>query len=295
MKKSVKITLYIVIGLVIALLIALCVLLCLGFRFSPEAAVHEIYRDNTHIHTEEYDFYLHDVTDEMGEPSYADGHTAVKRYGFLYKEIESEDKVSNPLVAENGEYVGYLYSYEGTKQTYRFIHWTNYPCPDELLPEIDVDEDVATAIMYVKYRSKSIVYNGEETDLFRYCYFVTDEPIETLVIKETNVFAVNGRVRGNYWNDESVMVINTESDIDAEQIKAHYDRDGILVIRDWRLADDVEGIVKATVSTSYTDEDLAIVFYKTKGDSTGSGCIQGNTTDLEGEIDNMVERAKNHQ
>ena len=91
------------------------------------------------------------------------------------------------------------------------------------------------------------------------------------------------------------MIINTESDIDAEQIKTHYDNGGIIVVRDWKLADDVEGFVNEVVSTSYTAEDLAVVFYKTKGGSTGSGCIQGNTSDLEGEIDDMVERAKERQ
>ena len=295
MGKSNKITLWVFCGVLSMLLITLCVLLSLGFRFSPEAAVHELYRNNTHIHTDEYDFFLHDVKDETGEPSYADGHTAVKRYGFLYKEIKSEDKISNPLVAENGESVGEIYSYEGTSQTYRFIHWTNYPCPDELLPEVDVDEDVATAVMYVKYRSKNIICNGETTELFNYCYFVTDESIETLVIKDTDVYVVNGLRKGDYWNDDSVFVVSAESDIDAEQIKAHYDNGGIIVVRNWQLADDVEGLLKATVSTSYTDEDLAIIFYKTEGGSTGSGCIQGNTTDLESEIDDMVARAKERQ
>lgn len=293
MKKGLKIILWSICGVVVALLIALCVLLCLGFRFTPEAAVHELYRNNTHIHTDEYDFFLHDVTDETGEASYADGHTVIKKYGFLYKEIE--DRVYCPLVAENGESVGRIYSYEGESQTYRFIHWSSYPCPDELLPELDSDDDVATAVMYVKYRSENIIFNGEKTELFNYCYFATDEPIETLVIKETNVYVVKGIRQGDYWNDEKVIVINTESDIDAEQIKTHCDNGGIIVVRDWQLADDVEGFVKEVVSTSYTAEDLAVVFYKTKSGSTGSGCIQGNTSDLEGEIDCMVERAKERQ
>ena len=193
MNKALKITLWSICGVLVALLITLCILLAMGFRFSPEAAVHELYRNNTHIHTDEYDFFLHDVTDETGAASYADGHTVVKRYGFLYKEIE---KVYSPLVAENGESVGLLYSYEGESQTYRFIHWSNYPCPEELLPELDSKDDVATAVMYVKYRSDSIVYNGGNTKLFNYCYFVTDEPIETLVIKDANVYVVKGIRQG---------------------------------------------------------------------------------------------------
>ncbi len=293
MSKASKITLWTICGVVAALLIALCVLLCLGFRFTPEATVHELYRNNTHIHTNEYDFFLHDVTDEKGEASYADGHTVVKRYGFLYKEIE--DRVYSPLVAENGESVGRIYSYEGESQTYRFIHWSSYPCPEELLPELDSGDDVATAVMYVKYRSESIIYNGEKTELFNYCYFVTDEPIETLAIKDTNVYVVKGIRQGDYWNDEDVIVINTESDIDAEQLKAHYDNGGIIVVRDWQLANDVETIVRGTEASEHDEKDLATVFCKSKSGAPYTGVVQGNTSDLEGEIDEMVANAKSEQ
>lgn len=292
MKKTIKITLWSICGVFAALLIALCVLLYLGFRFTPEAAVHKLYRSNTHIHTDEYDFFLHDVTDETGKASYADGHSVIKRYGFLYKEI---DRAYRPLVAENGESVGQLYSYEGKSQTYCFIHWSGYPCPDELLPESDSEDDVATAIMYVKYRSESILYNGEKTDLFHYCYFVTKEPMDALVIKDTNVYAVQGIVQGKYWNDEKVMVINTGSDIDAEQLKAHYENDGIIVVRDWRLANDVEAIVRSVESGERDEKDLATVFCKSRSGAPYTGVVQGNASDLEREIDEMVAGAKSKQ
>ena len=292
MNKALKIVLWSTFGVIAALSIALCVLLSTGFRFSPEAAVHELYRSNTHIHTDEYDFFLHDVTDETGAASYADGHTAIKRYGFLYKEI---DRVYSPLVAENGESVGQLYSYEGESQTYRFIHWSSYPCPDELLPELDLDDDVATAVMYVKYRSENIIYNGEKIKLLNCCYFVTNEPIETLVIKDTNVYVVNGVRQGDYWNDENVIVINTEADIDAEQLKAHYENGGIIVVRDWQLANDVETIVRGTNASEHDEKDLATVFCKSKSGAPYTGVVQGNTSDLESEIDDMVARAKSEQ
>ncbi len=295
MNKTVKIILGSLGGVFVAFLITLCVLLYLGFRFSPESAVHELYRNNTHIHKDEYDFFLHDVNDETGKPSYADGHTAVKRYGFLYKEVDGEDKISNPLVAKNGESVGYLYSYEGESQTYRFIHWSNFPCPDELLPETDGDEDVATAVMYVKYRSETVLYNGEIIELFNYCYFATDEPIETLTIKDNDVYVVNGLVPGDYWNDESVKVINTESDIDEESLKNHYDNCGIIVVRGREFADDVQIIVSGNVVIENNEKDIATVLCKSKSGAPYVGVVQGNTDDTEREIDGMVAKAKSEQ
>ena len=131
----------------------------------------------------------------------------------------------NPLVAENGESVGTLYSYKGKNETYHFIHWFTSATAGEI---------------NVKYRSNTITINEQDVNLYLYCYFSTSEPIETLVVKDTYVFIVNGLKKGDYWNDEDVIVINIESDIDAEQLKAHYENGGIIVVRDWQLADDVE-------------------------------------------------------
>lgn len=297
MKKGVKTTIGISCGILLSLFITLWILWDLGFRFTPEAAVHERYRDNTHIHTDEYDFYLNDVMNEGGEPCYSDSHVAVKRYGFLYKQIKglnTADKTHNPLVAENGESVGEMYSYKGEEQAYYFIHW--YGVGDSRLTTEETEGDsTATAIVTLKYWSDKITLNGEEKKLYLQCYFVTDEPIETLVIKKTNVYVVSGDFKGDYWNDDSVMVINTEADIDADQIKAHYDNGGIIVVRDRALSNDVQGIIKDTVVPECDEKDLATVFYKSKYGSFGTSVVQGNTTDLESEIVEMVANAKAKQ
>ena len=100
---------------------------------------------------------------------------------------------------------------------------------------------------------------------------------------------------GDYRNDEKVKVINTEADIDAEQLKAHYDNGGIIVVRDWQLANDVEIIVRDVEASEHDEKDLATVFCKSKSGAPYTGVVQGNTSDLEGEIDEMVERAKSEQ
>ncbi len=120
----------------------------------------------------------------------------------------------------------------------------------------------------------------------------TDEPIETLVIKDANVYVLNGIAQGNYWKDDKVIVINDENDIVAEQIKAHYDNNGVIVVRDWKLVNDIETIVSGVESTERDEKDLATVFCKTKSNTTYTGVVQGNTSDLESEIDEMVSNAK---
>ena len=106
---------------------------------------------------------------------------------------------------------------------------------------------------------------------------------------------VNLLPTGAYRNDEEVKIINTESDIDAEQLKAHYDNGGIIVVRDWQLANDVEIIVRDVEASEHDEKDLATVFCKSKSGAPYTGVVQGNTSDLEGEIDEMVERAKSEQ
>ena len=106
---------------------------------------------------------------------------------------------------------------------------------------------------------------------------------------------VNLLPTGDYRNDEKVKIINTESDIDAEQLKAHYDNGGIIVVRDWQLANDVEIIVRDVEASEHDQKDLATVFCKSKSGAPYTGVVQGNTSDLEGEIDEMVERAKSEQ
>ena len=103
---------------------------------------------------------------------------------------------------------------------------------------------------------------------------------------------VNLLPTGAYRNDEKVKIINTESDIDAEQLKAHYDNGGIIVVRDWQLANDVEIIVRDVEASEHDEKDLATVFCKSKSGAPYTGVVQGNTSDLEGEIDEMVTNAK---
>ena len=106
---------------------------------------------------------------------------------------------------------------------------------------------------------------------------------------------VNLLPTGDYRNDEKVKVIYTESDIDAEQLKAHYENGGIIVVRDWQLANDVETIVRGIEASEHDEKDLATVFCKSKSGAPYTGVVQGNTSDLESEIDEMVARAKSEQ
>ena len=178
MSKKKKITRRIICGVIIALLAVLLVLLCLGFRFTSKATIEEYYRDNSvHISTDEYDFYLINLPDNFNEEDgYAAGHLAVKKYGFLYHMVEDGTTDYNSLVAENGESVGVIYSYKGKNEIYHFIHWFT---------------SATVGVTNVKYRSEKITVNGQEVDMYLRCYFTTSEPIETMVVKDTNVFIVN--------------------------------------------------------------------------------------------------------
>lgn len=287
MKRGVKITLWALCGIAATLLAALCILLCLGFRFSSGAAVHAYYRESTVIHTDGYDFYFNPVDGENTE-GYSDGHVAVKKYAFLYKQLPSEGskyKDSQILVTGNGETVGYMYSYPAKQGLCHLIHWAQEPL---------YTEDGASTYT-LKYWTDEITLDGETVKLQNTCFFTSEAPIEALTVKGTEVFVVHGTAKGKYWSDASVMVINTASDVDAEKITAHYDNGGMIVVRDWQLAGSVQALLKANVAADATQQDLAAVFYKTKSGALGSGFVQGGSSEVEREIDEMIERAKANQ
>ena len=143
-----------------------------------------------------------------------------------------------------------------------------------------------------------IAVETSERTHYYYVYFengtcYVEIPYEGVYIIESVI--VNLLSTGDYRNDERVMVVSTETDIDAEKIKAYYDNGGIIVVRDWQLTDDVQTIVRGTVATENDEKDLATVFCKSKSGAPYTGVVQGNASDLESEIDEMVARAKSEQ
>ena len=141
------------------------------------------------------------------------------------------------------------------------------------------------------------VKTNERTHYF-YIYFESgtcyvEIPYEGIYTVDNGL--VNLLPTGAYRNDEKVKIINTESDIDAEQLKAHYDNGGIIVVRDCQLANDVEILVRDVEASEHDEKDLATVFCKSKSGAPYTGVVQGNTSDLESEIDEMVARAKSEQ
>ena len=154
-------------------------------------------------------------------------------------------------------------------------------------------QDSPDAKTYYEIAAKT----DERTHYF-YVYFdngtcYVEIPYEGIYTVDKGI--VNLLPTGDYRNDEKVKTINTESDIDAEQLKAHYDNGGIIVVRDWQLANDVETIVRGAESSEHDEKDLATVFCKCKSGAPYTGVVQGNTSDLESEIDEIVARAKSEQ
>ena len=154
-------------------------------------------------------------------------------------------------------------------------------------------QDTPDAKTYYEIAAKT----DERTHYF-YIYFdngtcYVEIPYEGIYTVDNGI--VNLLPTGDYRNDEKVKIINIKSDIDTEQLKAHYENGGIIVVRDWQLANDVETIVRGTNTSEHDEKDLATVFCKCKSGAPYTGVVQGNTSDLENEIDEMVARAKNEQ
>jgi len=179
MKKALKITAIVMILTVALVGVLLLILLFKGYRFDALSAVHSFYRDGARIHSGEYDFWLHDVVDEDGAAVYALGHVAVKKYGFLYKQINEKDQ--KVLINKYGDYVGTITRYKDAETDHYFIHWVQ-----SVTDKVD-----GKYVQSMRYYSNKIEINGREVELFAHCYFEFGENIEVLVIKDENIKIVD--------------------------------------------------------------------------------------------------------
>lgn len=96
----------------------------------------------------------------------------------------------------------------------------------------------------------------------------------------------------DYLSDEAVMIISEKSELEETAIKKHYSDGGIVLIRNWELASEVQKMIATTMTTEFTSDDLAVIFYKMADGVPGISLVQGNSTDLDTEIDEMIESAK---
>jgi len=99
----------------------------------------------------------------------------------------------------------------------------------------------------------------------------------------------------DYLSDETVMIVSEKAELDEAAIKKHYSEGGIVLIRNWELASEVQKMIATTMTTEFTSDDLAVIFYKTADGVPGISLVQGNSTDLDTEIDEMIESAKTTQ
>ena len=123
------------------------------------------------------------------------------------------------------------------------------------------------------------------------CY--AESPYEGVYIIDEGILKL--LPTGAYRYDEQVIVVTDKTDINAESIKAHYENGGIIVVNNWQLSEDIQTIVSESLLVECDEKDLATVLCKSKAGAPYAGVIQGNATDLESEIDEMVAHAKEVQ
>ena len=99
----------------------------------------------------------------------------------------------------------------------------------------------------------------------------------------------------DYLTDSSVLIISEKADIDIEAIKDHYENGGIVLVKNWKLASDVQSIIATTMSISFTKEDSAVIFYLDAQGIPGMFVTGGNSSTLDYDIDGLIKEAKNKQ
>ena len=100
---------------------------------------------------------------------------------------------------------------------------------------------------------------------------------------------------GEYVDDKTVLIISKDSDLEAFDITEHYSNGNIILVTNWALAQQVQDTISPTVQTSFSASDASILFYKQESGAPGTSVIEGNSSDLDAEIDKMIATAKERQ
>ncbi len=99
--------------------------------------------------------------------------------------------------------------------------------------------------------------------------------------------------KGAFWTDDAVMVLQNESEIDAEAMKTHCENKGIIAVFSGEMAtvvQDALGPMKVTVD--FTGEEKAVLFYINKYGTYTTYCLESNASSNDSEIDDMIHTIK---
>ncbi len=105
----------------------------------------------------------------------------------------------------------------------------------------------------------------------------------------------NADFPADYLSDKSVLIISEKSDIDENTVKEHYKSGGIILVKNWKLASEIQDMIATTMTTDFSEKDSAIIFYLTADGVPGISTIGGNSSDLDRDIDEMIDEAKSKQ
>ena len=132
-----------------------------GFYFNSRDAVWNA--DYPVVHTRDYDFYFNAPDNDDGT-MYCMTPLAVKKYGFLYRQIEHADHVIRLQTADQVVY-GYLLEYEGAKENYYFY-----------ISEFESEPGKTTHL----YLADEITVNGKVIEMYRKSFFTMKDKIQNV-------------------------------------------------------------------------------------------------------------------
>ncbi len=99
--------------------------------------------------------------------------------------------------------------------------------------------------------------------------------------------------KGAFWTDEAVMVLQNESEIDAEAMRTHCENKGIIAVFSGEMATAVQDALgPMQVTVDFTGEEEAVLFYINKYGTYTTYCLESNASSNDSEIDDMVHTIK---
>lgn len=176
MKKRAVLFLKVFSVIAVTLWVAIAILELLGFRFvSKNALAMDASKERPVIHTSDWDFYYYTFPfEEDGEEcgQYIGGFQPVKRYGFMYKRLDELEPKFDVYTADDNEYLGALYCFEGKETRYYIFRLLATGGP---LPPLFVENWI---------NASAVTINGQQYELQEHAFFSTDVNFSSFFFKD---------------------------------------------------------------------------------------------------------------
>lgn len=138
--------------------------------------------------------------------------------------------------------------------------------------------------------------NVNTNGLYKFVVFIDEKAVWFTFEISVEYIGSNETQGAMYLNDDNVMMVHTLSQLDGsrDELKKRYADGDMILVFDVNVAYEVQAITRNSVSTTFSEDMQAVIFYQIDGVS-GTYEITGNSSALHKEIEEAISIIRKRQ